>query len=77
MKYLGYLIRFLSIYIFIALLMSIINLVKASNKEEFVSTAEKWGEIIGQFTFIALVVWLNVLLYKYGSKLILKSKTNS
>ncbi|WP_320815520.1 hypothetical protein [Flavobacterium sp.] len=77
MKYLGYLIRFISIYIFIALLMSVINLIKASNNDSFVSNAEKWGIILGQFTFVALVLWLNIKFYKYASKLILKSKNNS
>lgn len=77
MKYLGYLIRFISIYIFIALLMSVINLIKASNNDVVVSSAEKWGEIIGQVTFVALVIFLNLMLYKFGTKLIIKSKANS
>ncbi len=77
MKYLGYLIRFISIYIFIALLMSVINLIKASNNDVFVSSAEKWGEIIGQVTFVALVIFFNLMLYKFGTKLIIKSKANS
>jgi hypothetical protein len=73
-KYLGYFIRIVSIYIFIALVMSFINLFKESENASDVSNAKFIGTIVGQIVFFVVVIWLNIKLYKFGTKLIVKSK---
>lgn len=75
MKILGYILKGMSLYIFVAIARTIYSMISGKIPVDVVSRSEETGYVLGQVVIIVIASFLAFLLFKYSNKLIRK-KTN-
>jgi len=72
MKILGYILKGMSLYIFVAITRTIYSMISGNIPADVVSRSEETGYVLGQVVIIVIASFLAYLLFKYSNKLIRK-----
>lgn len=74
MKILGYILKVLSFYFMLVIILFIYNLFLEELPNDVIDSDEKLGYRIGQIVVVVLAIFLIYKLFKFSNKLISKSK---
>jgi hypothetical protein len=74
MKILGYILKGMSLYIFVAIARTIYSMITGKVPIEIKTKGEETGYILGQVVIIVVVGFLAFLLYRYSNRLIKKNQ---
>jgi len=74
MKILGYVLKVVSFYLVLVIILFIYNLFLEELPSDIVDSEEKLGYRIGQIVIVVLAIFLIYKLFKFSNKLIAKSK---
>ncbi|RAK25369.1 hypothetical protein B0I03_101543 [Flavobacterium aquaticum] len=77
MKILGYLLKGVSIFIFILLLMSLFNTLSQISEYQKEGFPFLFGYIVGIIILVALIGWIAFKLLKYSNRLLVEAKKSS
>jgi hypothetical protein len=72
MKILGYILKGMSLYIFVTIARTIYSMISGEIPKDVVSRSEETGYVLGQVVIIVIASFLAYLLFKYSNKLIRK-----